>query len=305
MAHMMKHDKGSVYAMLCHFERREGLNFSNKDINRDLSYLNYNLAKDIQPLSGSKFISKRLKDLNINTRKNSILMVSWVITLPAFVKDEDKDFFFKKIFDYLNDLYGKENVISAYVHYDETSRGHVHYAFIPILNVNGQYKLSARDLMTRKHLKEFHTKLDTYMTEQLGYSSGILNGVIEERGIHYGTVNELKKANMLLDIEHEKLINEVNKTVQEIYQLEEIKEEIENEIQYINENNSLNKQAYQLKMENDCLKIMIEKLKSLIREIIEYLERNGFDYLKGIITDSFAKIVNQEKSFIESDEIER
>lgn len=304
MAHMMKHDKGSVYSMLCHFERREGLNFSNKDINRDLSYLNYNLARDIQPLPGSKFISKRLKDLNIKTRKNSILMVSWVITLPTCVKNEDKEFFFKEVFNYLNNLYGKENVISAYVHHDE-AREHVHYGFIPILNVNGQYKLSARDLMTRNHLREFHTKLDVYMTEKLGYPSGILNGVIEERGVHYGTVNELKKANTLLDIEYEQLTNRMNKTIQEINQLEDMKDEINNEIRDIVEDDSIESQTYRLKKENDYLRRLIRKLEILIHEIVEYLESLGFDQLRQMILDCFNKISNDNNQNNRYSEFER
>lgn len=292
MAHMMKHDKGSIYAMLCHFERREGINFSNKDINKARSYLNYNLARDIQPLQGSKFISKRLKDLNIKTRKNSILMVTWVVTIPTCVKEEDKDYFFKEVFDYLNSMYGKENVINAYVHYDETSRGHVHYAFMPIINSNGQYRLSARDLMNRNHLKEFHSKLDYHMTERLGYPSGIVNGVIEDRGIHYGTVNELKKANTLLDIEHERLIQKRNDTINDINELEFTKEEISNEIHNIVVDDNIDAQLFRLKKENEYQKKYIDKLESLFCEVIEYLDSLGFNQLRQVILNCFDKITH-------------
>lgn len=47
------------------------------------------------------------------------VMVDWVITLPQSLNDkglENEDRFFREAYKFLNDRYGKENVISAYVH---------------------------------------------------------------------------------------------------------------------------------------------------------------------------------------------
>ena len=62
----------------------------------------------------------------------------------------------------MNERYGKENVISAYVHFDEVTP-HMHYAFVPVVEdkKKGGYKLSAKS--HNKKLGTFHKTLATIM----------------------------------------------------------------------------------------------------------------------------------------------
>ena len=77
-------------------------------------------------------------------------MVDWVVTLPQSFDGDEQDFF-QETYKFLNDRYGKENVISAYVHMDETTP-HMHYAFVPVVEdkKKGGYKLSAKEAVNRK-----------------------------------------------------------------------------------------------------------------------------------------------------------
>ena len=70
----------------------------------------------------------------------------------------------------------KENVISAYVHFDEVTP-HMHYAFVPVVEdkKKGGYKLSAKEAITREDLRTFHKDLSNHMERVFGRDVGILN----------------------------------------------------------------------------------------------------------------------------------
>ena len=58
-------------------------------------------------------------------------MVSWVITIPADYEGSQEMFLKKHIILWKTNM-EKENVISAYVHLDETSP-HMHFCFVPVV----------------------------------------------------------------------------------------------------------------------------------------------------------------------------
>ena len=70
--------------------------------------------------------------------------------------------------------YGKENVISAYVHFDEVTP-HMHYAFVPVVEDKKRADISYRlkEAITREDLRTFHKDLSNHMERYLGVS-GIL-----------------------------------------------------------------------------------------------------------------------------------
>ena len=78
----------------------------------------------------------------------------------------------------MNERYGNQNVLSATVHYDETTP-HLHYAFIPVVfdEKKQREKVSAKEVLTRKELSSFHQDLDKYLKQQIPhiYQEGILN----------------------------------------------------------------------------------------------------------------------------------
>lgn len=190
MAHMMKMTKAASGHMFNHYGRSEDLEKSayvirgNENIKSANTVLNYNLAYGDQPKSQLDFLHQRLSEVKVHNRKDVNVMVDWVVTLPQSLNDkglENEDRFFKEAYKFLNDRYGKENVISAYVHMDETTP-HMHYAFVPVVEdkKKGGYKLSAKEAITRKDLQTFHKDLSDHMERVFGRDIGILNEATKE-----------------------------------------------------------------------------------------------------------------------------
>lgn len=120
---------------------------------------------------------KRMSQIKVLKRANVNVMCDWVVTAPEDLTEEELPPFFDECYKFLNARYGKENVISAPVHMDETSP-HLHYNFVPVVKdkKKGIPKLSAKECITRKDLNTFHQDLTKHMTAVFGRDIGILNG---------------------------------------------------------------------------------------------------------------------------------
>lgn len=175
MAHLEKYTAAAAGHMFAHYDRTHSSSTSNIDESR--THLNYNLAEKDQPLSCLDFLHKRMSEIKVLKRANVNVMCDWVVTAPEDLTEEELPMFFDECYKFLNARYGKENVISAPVHMDETSP-HLHYNFVPVVKdkKNGKLKLSAKECITRKDLKSFHTDLSKRMIEVFGRDIGILNG---------------------------------------------------------------------------------------------------------------------------------
>ena len=185
MANMKKFTRAGIGRMGAHFDRRKDKNgeyikFGNQDINLERTHLNYNLAKDLQPMPQYMFVNKRLAECECLKRKDVNVMCSWVVTLPQEMNgasESDQKKFFEKTFDFLIDRYGAENCISAYVHLDE-SQPHMHFAFTPVMfdKEKNVYKFNAKKVCSRHDLQTFHKDLDVTLEKEFGYKTGVLNG---------------------------------------------------------------------------------------------------------------------------------
>lgn len=118
----------------------------------------------------TEFINKRIEELNLSTkpRKDAVLMASFVIGSDGeFFKglmQAEQERFFYKCTRYFAEKYGKENIISAVVHNDETTP-HLHLNLIPIRNG----RLRCKDLFNHAEL----TKLQTDFHEAVGKHWGL------------------------------------------------------------------------------------------------------------------------------------
>lgn len=175
MAHLEKYTAAAAGHMFAHYDRTHSSSTSNIDENR--THLNYNLAEKDQPLSCLDFLHKRMSEIKVLKRANVNVMCDWVVTAPEDLTEEELPVFFDECYKFLNTRYGKDNLISAPVHMDETSP-HLHYNFVPVVKdkKNGKLKLSAKECITRKDLNTFHTDLTKHMAAVFGRDIGILNG---------------------------------------------------------------------------------------------------------------------------------
>lgn len=190
---------------------RKAKNHSNENIDKERSHLNYDLCeKEGDTLSR---MNERLNEVYCMERKDVKACCEWVVTLPESLKnapDEHQRKFFEETYEFLAERYGgKQNVISANVHNDEITP-HIHFDFIPVVwdEKKEREKVSAKEVLTRVELKNFHNDLDNHLKERIPeiYQEGILNGKTiglddVESIKKYSQAIEAKKADMTKELE--------------------------------------------------------------------------------------------------------
>lgn len=179
----------------------------NDDIKLNKTHLNYDLVNDHRSLYNR--VKDRVNDVKDNSRirKDSVVMCSNVVTVnkeTATKWGSDKvERYFKETYNYFCNEFGKENVVSAKVHLDETTP-HMHLHFVPI---SDEGKLQCKKILTRNRINKIHTNAPKFLLEK---------GFEIERGS-----GETGKKN-IKDIHRfkaEKLENQINEKQQELNQL--------------------------------------------------------------------------------------
>ena len=194
MAHADKFHIGAIGHLCKHFERAKDENgdyikFKNQSIDLSKTGGNYNLAI-FQPLPQLDFLRKRLSEVKVFKRADVKVMCSWIVTLPKILGNDERRFF-EETFKFLSNRYGRENVISAYVHRDET-QPHLHFAFVPVTTDKKKniQKVSAKEVLTRNDLQRFHGDLDAYLESIFGHSTGVQNAATRNGN---KSIDELKR----------------------------------------------------------------------------------------------------------------
>lgn len=209
MAHVAKFTKGAMGHMLSHYDRSK---VPAENIDPERSHLNYNLAAKQQPLPQLDYIHCRLNDVKLQNRKDVKVLCDWVVTVPKDLPQELHTQFFSETYNYLSSKYGKENVVSAYVHNDEVTP-HLHFAFIPVVKdfKKGGYKVSAKECITRSDLQHFHEDLQHYLESKLQQPVNILNEATKNGN---KSIAELKRGTAQQELEKlQSEITELNKSV--------------------------------------------------------------------------------------------
>ena len=210
--------------------------YKNQEIDHLKTYLNYNLAPEHKGMTDYEFMKKRCEEFKILKRKDVNWLVSWVITMPADYKG-NKVLFFREAYNFMENRYGKDNVVSAYVHLDETSP-HMHFCFVPVIfdKKKQEYKVNAKQCINKVELKQIHPEMQEYLENKLQTKVNILNGATAEGN---KTIDQLKKEEKI----KQKVISElIRNPTEEIKKLviEQIPEEqkeniIEEEIENVKE----------------------------------------------------------------------
>lgn len=170
-------------------QERKGF-IRNKDIDLSKTHLNYDLVES--NLNLYQRIKKRVEEVRENSRiqKNSVVDVSNIITLnkeqfEEWGKDKSKEYF-REVYNYFCNEFGKENVVSAKVHMDETTP-HMHLHFVPIKDD----KLQCRSVLNQSRFNKVHSNAPKYLQEK-GFNVVRGNGKTKERG-NIDNIHEYKK----------------------------------------------------------------------------------------------------------------
>ena len=157
---------GAISGCERHNERKKEIYKSNPDIDVDKSIQNYHIIEPPK-YTYSRKVKDLIKKSNCKTRKDSVMLVETIITAsPEFMKKlslEEQKEYFKRATDFMIDKVGKQNIISAVVHMDE-SNPHMHLVFCPI---NKENKLSAKSILgNQKSLSQWQTDYFECMHER-------------------------------------------------------------------------------------------------------------------------------------------
>jgi len=173
VCHLQKMKAGGISAMQAHCQR-EMENTSNPDIDFSKTHLNYDL-QNMEPINyGQKW--HQIINQNLKTdraiRKDAVRLCSVIVS-------SDREFFktlspgrqkqfFEDSYNFLKDLYGEKNIISATVHLDETTP-HLHFQFVPLKNG----KLCAKQIINRESLRELQDEIYNFVGIKYDMERGI------------------------------------------------------------------------------------------------------------------------------------
>ena len=177
---MEKYHKSDVCPIEKENERDENYKADNPQIDSERTLNNFHTV--MQDESYTDYINRRLKENNLKPRKDAVLMCSFVIGsdgefFKSLTKTEERKFFYDAT-AYFANKYGRENIISAIVHKDETTP-HLHLNLIPIDN----NRLCAKDLFCPKNLRILQTEL----YEKAGKKYGLERGKENSQAKHLST----------------------------------------------------------------------------------------------------------------------
>lgn len=211
MAHLTKYTRAQLPHLLKHDSRAKDKNgnyirFGNEEIDTNRTHLNYNLHERNDGLSDYEYIKQRGEKYlakNVINRSNINWAGSWVITLPEKLReasDEDKRRFFVTAHEFLVRRYGRDNVVGAYVHMDETTP-HMHAKITPVLwdEKKQKFRHSAKDMFHKGELYEFHQHLSRFMEQEFGFDVGVVDrNKDKSKRVPNKSISELKAENKKL-----------------------------------------------------------------------------------------------------------
>ena len=292
---------------------RKNTNYSNKEINKQNSKLNYSIKA---PYSTYEKIFKDIRkkyDLKGMIKKVSNVMCEFIITsdkefFKSIGEEETKRYFqtaYKFVANYKN--LGEDFIVSAKVHNDE-STPHMHIVFIPVVhkNKNGNEisKIACSEYWKGKDsYKKLQDSFYSYMTKS-GFNlergnkeenehipieklKKITNYEVQEmfkETTHYEqekTTNDIE----IIREDYKRIINKFNTLANRYTRIKNIVDETINKAEKVQEEN------FELRQENQRLKIENLRLKDYIDKTFEYVSLL-FDFSK----DSLKRLVN---SFVE------
>ena len=181
---MEKYKRADIVGIERENERDEDYKSArNPQIDKSKTYLNYHTMPYEKKYLA--FIDERIKQLSPKRKiKDDAVLIT------SFILGSDKEFFdritaeqqkqfFADCADFFSERYGKENVVSAVVHLDE-STPHLHFNLMPVTNG----RLCAKELFDRTALHNLQT--DFY--ENVGKKYGLERGKEGSTAKHLDTV---------------------------------------------------------------------------------------------------------------------
>ena len=164
-------DLGFLAGLGEHNNRQKIGKLASKYIDNQKSKLNYSLKKcenyvmDLNNKINNACLTRKI-------RKDAVIAGAFVVNAPTNNNFDLNKQFFIDSFEFIKEMVGEKNIISADVHNDEKTP-HLHVVFVPIKNKNGKNFLSWRDFFGQP--KDL-VGLQTDFFEKVGKNYGLERG---------------------------------------------------------------------------------------------------------------------------------
>ena len=222
--------------------QRENNNYENEDIDHSKTYLNYDLVNEYNQ-NFNNLIDEKIEQNYTGKRKirtDAVKHVDGLITSDKEFFDnqtpEDTKQFFFFFKEFLEQEYGKDNLLYATVHMDEKTP-HMHYGVVPITDDG---RLSAKQVVgNKKALTEFQDRFNEYVNQrgydlERGQSRQVTNAKHEQMSQYKQKTeyykqeyeresqktDEIKQKNDKLVREYQKSLNALKKPINVPYEKE-------------------------------------------------------------------------------------
>ena len=222
--------------------QRENNNYENEDIDHSKTYLNYDLV-NANKQNFNNLIDEKIEQNYTGKRKirtDAIKHIDGLITSDNDFFDnqtpEDTKQFFEYAKEFLEQEYGKDNLLYATVHMDEKTP-HMHYGVVPITDDG---RLSAKEVVgNKKALTEFQDRFNEYVNQrgydlERGQSRQVTNAKHEQMSQYKQKTeyykqeyeresqktDEIKQKNDKLVREYQKSLNALKKPINVPYEKE-------------------------------------------------------------------------------------
>lgn len=273
---------------------RKNKNYSNEDINTELTHLNYSL---IECESYKSAINEQIKERYTSSRsirKDAVVGVEVLFTSDKEFFDkltpEQERLYFEKSLEFLKDFAGEKNVISAVVHKDEKTP-HLHCLFTPITNdgrlhfksfVDGKFEMQKLQDRYYNHISQYFDLERGKSAEQtkrkhLSVAEYKLETAINERELELERVSknteEIKSKNSDLETQKNELETQQNNINQTLKDLEEFSKSLEKKKQEKEKEEKRNQELKEkLTLENEKF-LKIEDIKNSVVEKKGFLDK--------------------------------
>ena len=272
-----KYKRENLKGIFRHNERRNK-NYSNKNIDKELSYLNYSI-KECKHTYEKKFdLLKEKYNLKGQVKSVSNIVCEYLITsdkgfFEKVGKQEGRRYFetaYKFVCEYKN--LGEQYILSAKVHMDEESP-HMHLVFIPVVHTTDK-KGNAIDKIA---CSEFWKAKDSYRQLQNAFHSYITaNGFDLERGnpserVHL-SVEDYKK---ITNFEESKtLLQDIKIELQEVPDISNFRWTIKNRDEKIQEQiiKPKDKTIKVLQEQNALLTLTLNRQLQTVDKAVKYVK---------------------------------
>lgn len=206
--HVQKFSSNDVKGIQIH-NNRETAHSKNKTIDYSKTHLNYdaitheknnpktNYSSRVDEILEKGYTATNKDGTKRAIRANTVKLVGCLVTsdgdfFRGLSSAEQKNFF-DTAANYLADKFGRENVVAAKVHLDETTP-HMHFMFVPLK----EGKLTAKTIIDRKCLLELQNELPKVL-QSAGFKidRGMENSPLEHKDPNQYKREELKKSRNL------------------------------------------------------------------------------------------------------------